>query len=136
LEFNLKPGLVGEAKELVSAENTAQKYGSGGVAVYATPAMIGLMENASLRAVDPLLPEGWATVGTHLDIKHLAATPVGMTVTAKAELQKIEGRRLVFRVEAFDEREKVGEGSHERYIINLSKFLAKNEEKKIVYKEE
>ena len=131
MEFNLKPGLLGEAKELVSEENTAQKYGSGGVAVYATPAMIGLMENAALRSVDPLLPEGWATVGTHLDVKHLAATPVGMTVTAKAELQEIDGRRLVFRVEAFDEREKVGEGSHERYIINLPKFLAKNEEKKL-----
>jgi predicted thioesterase len=93
--------------------------------------MIGLMENAALRCVDPLLPEGWATVGTHLDVKHMAATPVGMTVTAKAELQEIDGRRLVFRVEAFDEREKVGEGSHERYIINLPKFLAKNEEKKL-----
>ncbi|MFQ3619726.1 MAG: thioesterase family protein [Spirochaetales bacterium] len=130
MEFNLKLGLQGQATEKVSAENTAERYGSGGVAVYATPAMIGLMEKAALLAVDPLLPEGWATVGTHLDVKHLAATPIGMQVTAKAELKEMEGRRLVFSVQAFDEVEKIGEGTHERFLIQVAKFLAKNEEKK------
>lgn len=129
MEINLKPGLIGEREDLVTNKNTAMAYGSGGVAVYATPAMIGLMENASLSAVDSVLPEGMATVGTELNVKHLAATPVGMIVRAKAELVEVDGRRLVFKVEAFDNQEKVGEGTHERYIINLAKFLAKCEDK-------
>jgi len=125
MEINLKTGLIGEREELVTNKNTAMAYGSGGVAVYATPAMIGLMENASLSAVDPVLSEGMATVGTELNVKHLAATPVGMKVRARAELLEIDGKRLVFKVEAFDEKAKIGEGTHERYIINLEKFLAK-----------
>lgn len=130
MDMNVKVGLVGEREDLVSDQNTAMAYGSGGVAVYATPAMIGLMENASLTAVDPILPEGMATVGTELSIKHLAATPVGMKVRARAVLEEVDGKRLLFKVEAFDEKEKIGEGTHERYIINLAKFLAKNAEKK------
>lgn len=129
MEFILKPGMTGEKSELVTSDNIAMRYGSGGVSVYATPAMIGLMENAALNAVDPHLPEGMATVGTHLDVKHLAATPVGLTVRAVAQLLEVDGRRLVFKVEAFDDREKVGEGTHERYIINLAKFIAKCAEK-------
>lgn len=129
MEINLKPGMIGEKKDLVTPDNTAMSYGSGGVSVYATPAMIGLMENAALTAVDPFLPEGMATVGTHLDVKHLAATPLGLTVTARAKLLEVDGRRLVFEVEAFDEKEIVGRGTHERYIINLAKFLASVEKK-------
>jgi len=131
MEFDVKPGLVGEKTELVTGENLATRYGSGGAAVYATPAMIGLMESASLNAVDPILPEGWCTVGMRLDVKHLAATPPGMTVRARAELETVEGRRLVFKVVAYDDREKIGEGTHERFIINLNKFLSKIEEKNI-----
>lgn len=130
MEFNLKTGMKAEKSELVTNDNTAKKYGSGGVSVYATPAMIGLMEGTCLAAVDPFLPEGMATVGTHLDVKHLAATPVGMSVKAEAELIEIAGKRLVFRVAAYDAKEKIGEGTHERYIIDLAKFLQKTEAKK------
>jgi len=129
MELNVKVGLTAEKEDLVTDKNTAMAYGSGGVSVYATPAMIGLMENAALSAVDPILPEGMATVGTELKVKHLAATPIGMKVRAKAELLEVDGKRLVFKVEAYDEKEKIGEGTHERFIINLSKFLAKCEEK-------
>lgn len=130
MDYNVKPGLTGEQEDLVTDKNTAKAYGSGGVSVYATPAMIGLMEKASLTAVDPVLPGGMATVGTELNVKHMAATPVGMKVKAVAHLVLVEGKRLLFKVEAFDEKEKIGEGTHERYIINLAKFLARSEEKK------
>ncbi len=124
-EYNMQPGLRAERSDTVTDNNTAKAYGSGGVAVYATPAMIGLMENAALSAVDPLLPDGMATVGTELNVKHLAATPRGMKVRATAELLQVDGKRLVFKVEAFDEKEKIGEGTHERYIIDLDKFLSR-----------
>lgn len=131
MDYPLHPGMKSEKSEQVTADNTAIKYGSGGVDVYATPAMVGLMEGTCLAAVDPFLPEGLATVGTSLDIKHLAATPVGMQVRATAELIEIVGKRLVFAVEAFDEQDKIGSGIHERYIIDLAKFLQKNEAKKV-----
>jgi predicted thioesterase len=130
MEINLREGLTAEVTEAVTNENTAKKYGSGSIDVYATPAMIGLMEKASLSAVDPLLPEGFSTVGIKLDVKHMAATPVGMNVTAKAELLKIEGKKLTFKVEAFDAKDKVGEGEHERFIVELSKFMARVDSKK------
>ncbi|MCX7781575.1 MAG: thioesterase family protein [Negativicutes bacterium] len=130
MDFNLHIGMKAEKKEAVTNDNTAVRYGSGGVAVYATPAMIGLMEGACLAAVDPHLPSGMATVGTHLNVKHLAATPVGMTVRASAELAEIAGKRLVFKVEAYDDKEKIGEGTHERYIIDLAKFMQKSAAKK------
>ena len=90
MEFDLKVGLTGEVKEMVTPDNTAKKYGSGSIDVYATPAMIGLMEKASLSSVDALLPEGFSTVGIKLDVKHLAATPIGMEVTAKAQLIEVD----------------------------------------------
>lgn len=130
MEFNLQVGMKAEKSDCVSENNTAIKFGSGGVAVYATPAMIGLMEGTCLAAVDPVLPEGMATVGTHLDVKHMAATPMGMKVRATAELLEISGKRLSFKVEAFDEKEKIGEGTHQRYIISLEKFLQNAEAKK------
>ena len=129
MNFNLKTGITGEREEKVTTENVASKYGSGIVAVYSTPAMVGLMEGASLHCVAPLLPEGWSTVGMSVEIKHLAATPIGMTARAKAELITVEGRKLVFKVEAFDDKEKIGEGIHERYIIDMGKFMARVEEK-------
>ena len=129
MEYNLQPGMTAEKGEQVTDNNTAIKYGSGGVAVYATPAMIGLMEGTCLAAVDPHLPEGMATVGTQLEVKHLAATPVGMTVKATATLTAVAGKKLTFTMEAFDDKEKIGEGTHQRYIIDLAKFLQKAAEK-------
>jgi fluoroacetyl-CoA thioesterase len=123
MEVNLKPGLTGQAIVNVTSENTAIKFGSGSVAVFATPAMIGLMEKAAINTVDELLPSGFATVGTQLDIKHLAATPLNMIVMAKAELIEVNGNKLKFKVEAFDEVEKIGEGFHSRFIIQLGPFL-------------
>lgn len=130
MDINLQIGMSAEKSEEVTDNNTAIKYGSGGVAVYATPAMIGIMEGTCLAAVDPHLPEGMSTVGIHLDVKHLAATPVGMTVRAVAKLTEISGKRLTFAVEAYDNKEKIGEGTHQRYIIDLAKFLQKAQEKK------
>jgi predicted thioesterase len=121
----LKPGLKGEAAVKVTEENTAIAYGSGGVRVFATPAMIGLMEKAALSSVDPLLEKGQTTVGMKVDVEHLAATPVGMTVTARSVLLEVEGRKLVFSVEAGDGVDLVGKGMHVRFIVPEEKFLAR-----------
>lgn len=122
---SLKAGLKGEAAATVTESNTAVAYGSGGVNVFATPAMIGLMEKAALTSVEPVLDNGMTTVGTRVDVQHLAATPIGMVVTATSELMEVEGKRLLFRVEARDEMEVVGRGTHERYIVPEQKFLSK-----------
>ncbi|EOD01134.1 thioesterase family protein [Caldisalinibacter kiritimatiensis] len=124
MEFNLKEGMEATVEKTVTKDDTAAKFGSGDIDVYATPMMVGLMENAALNAVDKELPDGYATVGIHVDIKHLAATPVGMKVTAKAKLEKIDGKKLYFKVEAHDEKKKIGEGNHTRYIINKEKFFS------------
>ncbi|MDR2758319.1 MAG: thioesterase family protein [Spirochaetaceae bacterium] len=126
----LKPGMKGAKEELVTDAKTARSYGSGGLPVYATPAMAALMEGAAVDAVDKALPEGWSTVGAELAIKHLAPTPPGMLVRAFAELVEIDGRRLEFRVEAGDGVEKIGEGTHWRFIINNKKFTEKAEKKR------
>lgn len=123
MEFNLKEGLEAVIEKVVTEDDTAAKFGSGDVHVFATPMMIGLMEHAALKAVDNKLGEGFATVGIHVDIKHLAATPVGIKVTAKAKLVKIDGKKLYFEVEAYDEKKKIGEGKHTRYIINVEEFF-------------
>jgi fluoroacetyl-CoA thioesterase len=126
LDFSsIVPGLVGEAQTIVVPENTAQHVGSGSFAVFATPSMIALMERAAVNTLAPLLPAGWQTVGVHVDVRHLAATPLGLTVTARAELLAIEGRRLSFRVSAHDGVETIGEGQHERALIDLERFQAK-----------
>lgn len=125
----LVPGLIGESQTVVTEANTAKHLGSGNVKVFATPEMVRLMEQAGVAAVDHLLPQEQRTVGVALDVKHLAATPPGMTVTARAELIAVEGRRLTFRVEAFDEVEKVGEGTHQRYVIDMAGFQRRVAEK-------
>ena len=130
-DFNLKAPMHGEARTKVTGENTALKFGSGSVDVFGTPAMIALMEEASINTVDKKLPEGFVTVGIELSIKHIAATPKGMNVTASAELLEIDGKRLVFKVEAFDEVEKIGEGTHQRYIIELDKFKSRAQNKSV-----
>lgn len=129
-DFNLKIGMLGEARTKVTYENTAIKYGSGSVSVFATPAMVGLMEKASINSVDSCLPKGYATVGTKVEIKHIAATPIGMEVVAQSELLEIDGLKLKFKVEAHDEKEKIGEGTHTRYIIYWDDFIKKVENKK------
>ncbi len=123
MEIHLEVGMKAEIEVIVTDQHTAETVGSGGVKVFATPLMIGLMEGAALKSVDANLPEGFSTVGTHLDVKHLAATPVGMKVYAVAELIEINGKKLNFKVEAFDEKDKIGEGTHERYIIEMDKFI-------------
>ena len=125
----LVPGMKGEKSITVEARHTARHLGSGGVDVFATPSMVALMEEAALGAVDPHLPEGQLTVGYSLDVRHLAATPMGMTVTAKAELLAVDGRMLTFRVEAFDERERIGEGTHVRVVVILGRVDERVREK-------
>jgi len=125
----LKVGLKGEARTVVTDDNTAIAYGSGSVSVFATPAMIGLMEKAALSSVDPLLDEGSSTVGMKLEVEHLAATPKGMNVVATSELVEVDGRRLVFNVEARDDKELIGRGRHERFIVPLEKFISRAEAK-------
>lgn len=122
LSAELKPGLTGTAEIVVGTRDTAPHVGSGKIGVLATPIMVNLMEAAALQAVERYMPPGHQTVGTHLDVKHFAATPVGLRVTAHAELVKVEGRTLTFRLRAEDERERVGEGVHERLIINVERF--------------
>jgi len=118
----VRPGLRGEVRLLVTDEHTARHLGSGGVRVLATPQMVLLMERAGVAAVDHLLPEGYLTVGGHLDVRHLAPTPVGFEVRAVAELVDMDGRRLDFKVEVHDGIELVGSGSHQRFIVDLDRF--------------
>ena len=125
----LRPGLVGEAHATVDRADLASALGSGRVEVYGTPAMIALIEAAAVRAVDHLLPSGSATVGARLDVRHLAPTPPGVEVRARAELVEVDGRRLTFRVEAFDPVDKIGEGSHERVVVDLGRLIARAEAK-------
>lgn len=127
--MELKPGRKGRAETTVTPDNTAQAVGSGLVPVFATPYMIALMENAAVNAVQAQLAAGEGTVGTRLDVTHDAATPVGMNVWAEAELTAVEGRKLTFAVAAFDAREQIGGGTHERFIIQTEKFLARVEAK-------
>ena len=125
----LEPGLKGSTEILVGTRDTAPHVGSGKIKVLATPVMVMMMEEAALNAVEGLLPEGHQTVGTRLDITHTAATPVGMRVTATAELVKVEGRKLTFRVAARDEKESIGEGTHQRIIVNVARFDKRAQEK-------
>ncbi len=129
MEVTLQPGLTGEVREVVQPEHTAAHLGSGNVHVLSTPMMISFMESAAIEAVDHLLPEGQQTVGIRIDVRHLAPTPVGMQVTARAELTNVEGRILTFRVTAEDEKELVGEGTHQRAIIDASRFLERIKKK-------
>ena len=118
----LKDGLAGSAELLVGEEHTAPRVGSGRVRVLATPVMINLMEAAALDAVERLLPAGHQSLGTQLNVGHYAATPVGMQLRATAVVTKVEGRTIEFRVEAFDEKERVGDGTHTRVVVNVERF--------------
>ena len=129
LSDKVKPGLAGTAEIVVGTRDTAPHVGSGKIGVLATPIMVNLMEAAALQAVEKFMQPGHQTVGTHLDVKHFAATPVGLRVIAHAELVKVEGRTLTFRIRAEDEREPIGEGVHERLVINVERFDVRMQKK-------
>jgi len=120
--MEIRPGLRGSAELVVGDEHTAPSIGSGKVRVLATPVMINLIEAAALAAVEHLLPAGYQSLGTHLDVRHIAATPVGMRVRATAEVVSVDGRTIRFRVEARDDVELIGDGTHERVSVNVAKF--------------
>ena len=126
---NLVNGLNAETSKTVTESDTAAKLGSGLVPVFGTPALVALMEGAAVKALEGCLDEGQTTVGGRIDASHLAATPVGMNVRARAELIKIDGRKLTFKIEAWDDVEKIGEASHERFVIDMAKFIAKAQSK-------
>ena len=123
-------GLKGLAETLVTEENTAAAMGSGLLPVFATPAMLALMEQAAASSVQPFLPEGPGTVGTRLEVSHLAATPIGLTVRAESELIAVDRRKLRFAVRAWAGDELIGEGEHERFVIDNARFLEKALSKK------
>jgi predicted thioesterase len=120
--MQIVPGLRGAAELVVGEEHTAPRIGSGMVHVLATPVMINLIEAAALAAIEHLLPQGYQSLGTHLDVRHLAATPVGMKVRATAEVIAVKERVISFKVEASDERDLIGDGVHERVVVNVAKF--------------
>ena len=122
MSSQLKQGLVGRAALVVAEDHTAPRVGSGRVHVLATPVMINLIEAAALAAVEHLLPAGHQSLGTVLDVRHIAATPVGMRVEATAEVIGIDRRTIRFRVEVRDEKELIGDGTHERVVVNVAKF--------------
>lgn len=121
----LEKGIKGQQEVMVTEENTAEAMGSGLLEVFATPAMIALMEKTAWMSVHPYMNDGEGTVGTSLNVKHMAATPMGMMVRCESELVAADGKRLLFHVEAFDENGKIGEGEHERFVVNNLKFLEK-----------
>jgi fluoroacetyl-CoA thioesterase len=121
----VQPGLIGEATVQVAPELTARHLGSGAVGVFATPELVRIMERAAVNALKPHLLPGQQSVGALVNVRHLAATPLGATVTARAELIAVDGRRLTFRVTAHDGIDTIGEGMHERVLIDLARFEAK-----------
>ena len=125
----LNQGVRGTQQEIVTKKYIARAIGSGGLEVYATPSMITLLEYTAMESVKPYLPEGSSTVGTRLDVKHLSATPIGMTVRCETELIEIDRRRLVFLCRAFDDAGLIGEGTQERFIVDNSKFIEKTLQK-------
>lgn len=127
---NIKIGLIGESTTTVTPELTARHLGSGGINVYATPAMILLMEGAAVNAIDSLLADGQASVGISVSVKHLAATPMGKQVRAQAEVTEVVGRHITFSVKAWDERELIGEGTHIRFVIDLARYIQRLEQKR------
>lgn len=129
LVLDIPPGTTGTASIVVGDEHTAPRVGSGKIRVLATPVMINLFEAAALAACEHLLPEGHQSLGTHLDVSHVAATPVGMIATATAEVVGVEGRTIRFRLQARDMRDVIGEGTHERVVVNVAKFDLRVQEK-------
>ena len=127
--MELKPGLEGYAETMVEAADTALEVGSGDLRVYATPCLAAMMEGAACACLEGLLPEDQTSVGISLDLRHTAATPVGMAVSAKAVLTAVEGKKLRFEITASDEAGEIGTATHERVLVNIERFLQKTYEK-------
>ena len=125
----LVPGLSAEVQMVVTEADTASRWGGGLVPVFGTPALVGLMEGAAVQALAGCLLPGQTSVGGRIDVRHLAPTPVGMRVRARAELLRVDGHRLEFRVEAWDETEQIGQAAHERFVVDEERFVAKAEAK-------
>ena len=125
MPYEIPAGVCGKEGLVVTRELTAAHYGSGLVEVFATPALVALMESTCLGSVLPFLPEGWGTVGVKVDIVHTRATPVGQRVSCESTLVEVDRRRLVFEVVAHDERGEIGRGRHERFVIDTKKFMEK-----------
>lgn len=125
----LEVGIKGQRETIVAKENTAAGIGSGSLEVFSTPIMILLMEESCFMSVADKLDEGFTTVGISVNVKHLSATPLGMKIVVKSELTKVDGRVLKFKVEAYDEKGLIGEGIHERFIVNNEKFQTKTDGK-------
>ncbi|NLY87202.1 MAG: thioesterase family protein [Clostridiales bacterium] len=125
----LKLGIQGKMHEEVTYEVSAVGIKSGGLPVYATPMMVALMERTAWSSVEPYMEEGMGTVGTYLDIKHVSASPMGSKILCESELVEIDGRKLVFDVKAYDDAGLIGEGKHERFIIQNEKFMRKIDDK-------
>jgi fluoroacetyl-CoA thioesterase len=129
MDSKLTIGLHAKKEQTVQLKDTAKEIGSGLAEVFSTPSMIALMENAAYTAVQSELEQGQSTVGVGINVKHLSATPIGMKVWAVATLVDTDRRRLSFKIEAFDEKEKIGEANHDRFIIDAEKFIQKTYEK-------
>jgi fluoroacetyl-CoA thioesterase len=121
----LVPGLVGRVTLEASARHSAESWGSGALPVFATPSLVGLMESAAMEALRQSLADGDTTVGTRIEVEHLAATPLGDTVRAEARLVSVDGRRLVFEIDAYDSVRQIGRARHERVIVSRTRFLEK-----------
>lgn len=121
----VRVGLIGEATAQADETNSALAMGSGSLQVFSTPALVALMENAAIRAIDASLDDNYSTVGIEISVRHVAATPLYETVIAIAEVTRVEDRRITFEVRAWDERELIGEGTHVRYVIHVERFLAR-----------
>jgi predicted thioesterase len=126
----IEVGIKGEEKVVVTEALTARAMGSGELDVYATPAMIALMENTAYKSVAGYLEDGCGSVGTLMNVKHLSATPIGVEVVCKSQLVEVDGRRLVFEVKAYDKAGLIGEGTHERFVIDNKRFMEKTNAKK------
>ncbi len=127
--MDLRPGLSHKLEIVVEAKDTAAHVGSGVVQVLATPVVINMFESAALRAIEHLLAAGYQSLGTRLEVRHIAATPVGMKVSASARVTRVDGRTVHFALEAHDERELIADGTHERVIVNVAKFDARLQKK-------
>jgi predicted thioesterase len=125
MEVNLKPGIIKTFGKRVCIDDTAAKYGSGLIEVFATPALVGLMEGTAQMSVQPYLPVGCITLGTEINVKHLKATPVGMQVFCESTLIAVDGKRLWFEIKAWDEKGDIGTATHIRYIVDGKKFMEK-----------